>query len=294
MAAVIGGELIELDYIVPIGSDPHLYEPTPSDLGKVTNADLILINGLTFEGWLSKLIKSSGARSKSVLLTEGIIPIQNKEHQNATDPHAWMDVRNAKIYCQNIFRSLSEFDPLHKEEYKFNLDIYLRELDQLHEYITKEIDRIPKDQRILITSHDGFRYFGNAYGLTLEPLQGTSTEGDVQSATMIRINQLIRKSKIQSIFAESTINPKLIQQIRQENKIQIGGKLYADSLGDPKGESGSYIGMMKHNARTIVSGLLLESKMADTGSKNNAKFIYFGIGLFYLITLSLLYFINRK
>jgi len=294
MAAVIGGEMIDLDFIVPVGSDPHLYEPTPSDLLKVTKADIILINGLTFEGWLSKLIKNASGQAKSILLTEGVKPITNTEHQNATDPHAWMDVMNAKKYCLNIFKSLSELDPIHTEEYRFNLDLYLKELDVLHQFILSEIEKIPIDKRILITSHDGFQYFGKAYGLQLEPLQGTSTESDVQSATIVKVNQIIRKHQINSIFAESTINPKLIQQIRQENNIQIGGKLYADSLGDPKVEAGTYIGMMKHNARIIAEGLITMKNKMNENEQKSKTFIYLGIFLFYIITLTLLFLVNRK
>lgn len=294
MASVIGSELIELDYIVPIGSDPHLYEPTPSDLLKVQNADIILINGLTFEGWLNKLIMASSTKAHIVTISEGIKVIQNEIHQNAVDPHAWMDVNNAIVYCKNILSAFVKAAPLNSKEFEFNFNIYKKELETLNNFVIEKISSIPESKRILITSHDGFRYFGKAYGLKLEPLQGTSTESDVQSKTILHINTIIKKYKIPAIFAESTINPKLLHQIKNDNNIQIGGKLYADSLGDPLGEASTYIKMMKSNTETIAKGLNLSLSNSNMNSSSDNFSVYFGIALFYIISLGLLIFINRK
>ena len=136
MCAVIGSERIDLDLIVPIGSDPHLYEPTPADLVKVGNADLLLVNGLTFEGWLGKLIQNSGTKAKVVRITEGIQAIVSKDFHNATDPHAWMDVENGIIYASNITKALSELLPIYADEFAFNFGIYKKEYEALQSALT--------------------------------------------------------------------------------------------------------------------------------------------------------------
>ncbi len=294
MCAVIAGNLVDLDVIVPIGSDPHLYEPTPGDLLKVSKADIILINGLTFEGWLSKLIVNSGTKAKQVYITKGINPIQSNIYHNATDPHAWMNVENAIVYAENIYNALSELEPLHREEFYFNFQIYKKQLIELNQYIFKKVQTIPEQQRVLITSHDGFRYFGRQYGLTLEPLQGTSTEADVQSTTLLRVNQVIKERKIPAIFIESTINPKLIEQIQKENKIEIGGKLYADSLGDSLSMAQTYIDMLKHNIDVISIALSKSNQNDKETSKNGNPYIYWFIIGFYVVCFSAIYLINRK
>ncbi len=295
MCKVISGNLVDCDVIVPIGSDPHLYEPTPADLLKVSRADAILINGLTFEGWLSKLIINSGTKAKQIIITTGVQAIESEYFHNATDPHAWMSAQNGILYATNIYHALAELDPIHEAEYRFNYGLYIKELKELDSYIHDKIQSIPAEKRVLITSHDGFRYFGNQYGLTLEPLQGTSTESDVQSTTLLHVNQVIQQKKIPAIFIESTINPKLIQQIQSENKIEIGGKLFADSLGDSLSRAQTYIEMLKYDADVIHTGLI---KSMDATSHKSIKsaglIIYLGIGLFYLICFTAIYLINRK
>lgn len=294
MCKVISGDLVDCDYIVPIGSDPHLYEPTPADLIKVNQATAILINGLTFEGWLTKLIENSGTRAKQVLISNGITPIESSLYHNATDPHAWMDVENAIVYAENIYKTLSTLLPIHKEEFHYNFQLYKKELLELHDYIHKVVSTIPQDKRILITSHDGFRYFGNKYGIQLEPLQGTSTEADVQSTTLLRVNNIIKDKKIPAIFVESTINPKLIEQIQKENNIIIGGKLYADSLGDSTSMASTYIGMLRHNIDVIGLALTRTTDDHIKNSKEQKSYIYLWIVGFYLVSFFMLYYINRK
>lgn len=298
MAKVIGGDLVEVDMIVPIGSDPHLYEPTPSDIRKVNDAQLILINGFTFEGWLEKLIRSSGTKAKQKIITEGITPITNPEFKNSTDPHAWMDALHGKIYAQNIGKALMELDPFHEREYQFNLDIYLNELDSLHLYISAQINKIAAEHRVLITSHDAFHYFGNRYGLKVESLLGTSTDADVQTGDFLRINKLIRDQKIPAIFIESTINPKLMEQISRENEVKIGGKLFADSLGEEGTEAGTYTGMLRSNTNVIVEALnQIPSESLQTPKtsedKSSSFSLFFYIPVFILLIL-VVYFLIRS
>ncbi len=259
MAKVLAGEFISLDLIVPVGSDPHLYEPTPSDIKKVLEAQVILVNGLNFETWLQKLIQSSGTRARQVILTEGIDAIANPQFKNATDPHAWMDAENGKTYAKNIYEALQTLLPLHRDELEFNFKLYLQQLDETHQYILKKIETIPQRQRILITSHDAFQYYGRKYGLRVESLLGISTEADVQTRDFIRINQVIRDNKIPAIFTETTINPKMMELLSKENDIVIGGALYSDSLGDEKSGADSYINMLRYNTDLISKALAVKA-----------------------------------
>lgn len=255
IASVIGGPLIETGTIVPIGGDPHIYEPTPGDASKVTKADLILENGLTFEGWISELIENSGTKARVVLITDGIDPITSTDHANATDPHAWMDPVNGIVYARNITNALKELLPQHAPEIEERGNTYIEKLKELDSYIKQRISAIDPQKRVIITSHDAFQYFGRRYGMRMESVLGTSTDADVRTADLIRLNKVIRETKVPVVFIESTINPKIINQIAQDNNVAIGGKLYSDSLGEKGGPAGTYLEMLRHNADTIVDGL---------------------------------------
>ena len=263
MASAIGGDLIESVSIVPIGGDPHIYEPTPGDVRVLVNADLILQNGLTFEGWINDLIKNSGSKAPVITITEGIIPITSEQHQNAVDPHAWMEPVNGKVYAHNIKAALLRLLPEHAEKISAQFENYLNQLDQLDQYIRKNIARIDTNKRILITSHDSFHYYGRRYGLQLESVLGTSTDADVRTSDLMRLNEVIQKHKIPVVFIESTINPKLLNQVAEDNKISIGGKLYSDSLGDKDSPADTYLNMVRHNTDVIVKGLTSEATVSE-------------------------------
>ncbi len=263
MAKNIGGDKIENYTIVPIGGDPHKYEATPNDAKLVGRADLILINGLTFEGWINEVIQNSGTKGKTILITEGIQSINSEQHKNSSDPHAWMDAENGLIYIKNIKDALVSSDPVNASFYEKNYLVYKNKMEALHNYIKEKIQLIPIDKRVLITSHDAFSYFGNKYGMTINAVMGVSTEADAQTADLKRIIKSIQEKKIPAIFVESTINPKLLQQIASDNHVVIGGNLYADSVGEPGTEGDTYLGMLKHNADTISKAL------SATHSENN-------------------------
>ncbi len=288
MAKNIGGDHLEIICIVPIGGDPHLYDPTPKDAKLVASADLILKNGLTFEGWLNELIANSGTKGKDILVTEGIQPVQSLTYENATDPHAWMDVTNAFIYVENIKNAFSELLPEKKEIFENNYQLYLKKLRDLDAYILQEIKKIPAEKRILITSHDAFQYYGRKYGVRLEAILGVSTDADVQTSDITRLNKVIRESNVPAVFIESTINPKLLKQLATDNDIVVGGELYADSIGDEESHAPTYIDMLKHNTNTIVKGLLLDKNSKDFADKkesangSNNIWLYGLIGLLFI------------
>lgn len=255
MAQTIAGDRLEVACIVPIGSDPHLHDPNPGDARLVSEADLILVNGLTFEGWLGKLIANSGTSAVIDTVTRGITPIGSQTYQNAVDPHAWMDASNGLVYIKNIAETLIALDPANEEVYRFNYRLYKQQLEDLDSYIFEKISSIPKEKRVLITSHDAFHYYGKRYGLQLESLLGTSTDADIQTEDIIRISKLIGDRQIPAVFVESTVNPKVLEQMASDQNIAIGGELYADSIGDEDSPAPSYEAMLKHNTDVIVAGL---------------------------------------
>ena len=263
--SISGGE-VRVEMVVPIGGDPHIFEPTPESVRLVADADLILINGLTFEGWMNELIANSGTRAKTVTITEGIETIESEEYENSADPHAWMTANNGLTYVKNIRDALITLDPFNRKTYEFNAGVYLQQLEDLDREIFRLIETIPEKQRVLITSHDAFRYFGRYYGIRVEAALGTSTDADVQTDDVNRLTNIIRETGVPAIFVESTINPKLIRQIAEDTDVIIGGSLYADSLGEEDTEAGTYDGMLKFNVATIVGALRGETEALEVGN----------------------------
>jgi len=274
MAKNIAGGMVNIECIVPIGGDPHLHEPTSRDAQMVNRADLIIKNGLTFEGWLNELIENSGTKAKTVRVTEGIQPIQSAEYENSADPHAWMDASLGLTYIKNIKDALSELDPDNADIFEFNYGVYKKQLEDLDQYIKTEIQKIPAKKRVLITSHDAFQYYGRAYGIRLEAILGTSTDAEAQTSDIIRLNKVIRTNQVPALFIESTINPKLLKQLAKDNDIEIGGQLYADSIGDEESPAPTYLDMLKHNTDVMVAALTREpsettAQTSDGEGSNN-------------------------
>ena len=290
----IAGDLVTSETIVPIGGDPHLHTPTPRDAKLVGRADLLFLNGLTFEGWINELIENSGTKGKTVLITEGIEPISSKTYKNSTDPHAWMDVSRGRTYIKNIAAALKELDPGNSETYEKNYKRYDQELVELDDYVINKVKEIPEEKRILITSHDAFKYYGKRYGIRLEAIQGISTDSEVQTSDIKRVNYTIDRYKVPAVFVESTINPKLLSQIASDNDVKIGGKLYADSLGDKDSPAATYVDMIRFNTNTIVAGLTgasgNEEQLITDNASGKSNLILYGImglillgGMFLLI-----------
>ena len=282
MAENIAGDAVIVKTIVPIGGDPHLYDPTPKDAQLANKADLVLMNGLTFEGWLTDLVANSGTKAKTVRVTEGIDPIESAAYKNSADPHAWMDASLGLIYIKNIKDALVELAPEHQQTFEFNYGVYKKQIEDLDQYIIKQIQTIPAEQRVLITSHDAFQYYGRRYGVRLEAILGTSTDAEVQTSDIMRLNKVIQSSKVPAVFIESTVNPKLLEQLAKDNDIVIGGKLYADSIGDKDSPAPSYIDMLKYNTDVIVKALSKtvkskENSMAEGEQEKTTSWWLWGV-----------------
>lgn len=258
MAKQIGGDQFRYASIVPAGGDPHTYDPTPRDARLCAQADLILRNGLTFEGWIDRLIANAGSRAPVVTITDGITPIASVQYANAYDPHAWMDASNGKVYARNIRDALIALSPDVAHVISNGYENYISALEAVDAYIMQKIRTIPEERRVLITSHDAFQYFGRRYGLRLESVLGTSTDADIQTADIIRINRVIATTRVPAVFIESTVNPRMLEQIAKDNRVAIGGELYSDSLSDQNGPAPTYIDMLRYNTDTIVEALTTE------------------------------------
>lgn len=269
-AREIGGERVAVTVLVGPDGDAHVYSPTPADAKSMTTAKLVLINGLKFEGWLSRLIKSSGTSATIATATRGIPPLKLRDddhgkdqhgksgghdHAGSDDPHAWQSVANAKVYIANIRDALSAADPAGKAAYEANAAAYLGKLDALESEIQAAVARIPADRRKAITSHDAFGYFVKAYGIEFVAPQGVSTEAEASAKDVARIIRQVKAQKIPAVFLENITNPRLTEQIARETGARIGGRLYSDALSNASGPAGTYIEMMRHNIRQIEKAL---------------------------------------
>ena len=265
----VGGDRVEVTTLVGPNADTHVYTPSPSDARKVATARLIVLNGLGLEGWLGRLVKSSGGAAQSVIASEGITPLKpshddHDDHEHGhdhghahgdVDPHAWQSVSNVKRYVENIRRALAEADPAGAETYRANAERYATRLDALDQEIRSTVARIPEDRRKVISTHEAFDYFAKAYGIRFVAPQGVSTDSEPSARDVAAIIRQIKKEKIPAVFLENISDPRLIERIAAETGARIGGTLYSDSLTDEKGEAPTYIDMVKHNIRTIADAL---------------------------------------
>lgn len=258
-AGNVGGDRVSVTTLVGPNSDTHVYTPTPSDAKKITDAKLVVVNGLGLEGWLPRLVKSSGSKAATVVATKGIATRKiedGHDHDPAdADPHAWQSVANAKIYIGNIRDALIAADPAGADAYKANAAAYFAKLDALDRDVREAVAKIPPERRNVISTHDAFAYFAAAYGVKFIAPQGVSTESEPSARDIAAIITQIRKQKIPAVFLENVSDPRLMRQIASETGANIGGTLYSDSLTDEKGPAPTYIDMVRHNIKALTSAL---------------------------------------
>ena len=260
LAKNVGGDRVEVTALVGPDGDAHVYSPTPADGRRLAEAKLVVANGLKLEGWVGRLIKSSGTKAPVAEAAKGVQPLKTAEHghdhgHTDVDPHAWQNVANVKRYVANIRDGLIAADPAGKAAYEANAAAYLEKLDALDKDVKAAIDAIPRDRRKIITSHDAFGYFQKAYGVTFIAPQGVSTEAEASAKDVARIIQQIRREKIRAVFLENVSDPRLLERIAKESGARIGGKIYSDALSGPDGPAGTYIDMMRHNIRALSAAL---------------------------------------
>jgi ABC-type Zn uptake system ZnuABC Zn-binding protein ZnuA len=285
----IAGDRITVKCLMPVGGDPHIYEPTPADAQKIANAQLIIKNGLHLEGWLNKIITAANSSATVIEAAKGIEPIKSESMHGSPDPHAWMDPNLGIIFALNIEQALEALDYENKVYYQQNLQNYIVKLKALDIYIKTKVALIPQNARVLVTTHDAFKYFGRTYGIKVESVMGTSTDADVQIADMNHLIKTIRDRHIPAVFVESTINPKLLTQIAQDNGIAVGGSLYADSIGDENGPAGTYITMLTYNI-DVISNALTGGILAEKTNDTNQFYVLIStVSIILLIAFLILY-----
>ncbi|CAH0123446.1 Putative metal ABC transporter substrate-binding protein Hpf [Agrobacterium fabrum] len=291
----VGGDRVEITTLVGPDGDAHVYEPRPADAVAVSKADVVLVNGLEFEGFLKRLIDTSGTKAPVVELTKGVEPLKLSDepaghahpeaeeeghdhkaeeaghkhetagahdhdheghHHGEYDPHAWQSINNAEIYVKNIAGAFCEVDKAGCATYTANSEAYIAKLAALNKKVKTEIAAIPPEKRVIITSHDAFGYFEHAYGLNFLAPEGISTESEASAADVAKLVDQVKHDKASAIFVENITDKRLIDQIASETGLKVGGTLYSDALSTADGSAATYIDMINHNMKTITAAVL--------------------------------------
>jgi manganese/zinc/iron transport system substrate-binding protein len=260
----VGGDRVEVTSLMGPGVDPHLYKPSKSDVDKLESADLIFYGGLELEGRMTDLFVKMARSGKATFpVSEGIdssLLREPLEFEGKYDPHIWFDVTLWQDAVRAINKELAQLDPGSKDYYQKNTDAYLKQLDELHQYIKDQVALISPESRVLITAHDAFGYFGQQYGFEVRGLQGTSTATEASAADVQDLAQFIADRKIKAIFVESSVPQATIEAVQAAVAargwdVKIGGQLFSDAMGNEGTPEGTYIGMVRYNVDTIVSAL---------------------------------------
>jgi zinc/manganese transport system substrate-binding protein len=248
----VGGDHVSVTTLVGPNGDVHVYTPAPADAKKMADAKLVVINGLGLEGWLPRLVQSSGGKAAIVTATNGIAP---RKLGSDADPHAWQSVANAKVYVSNIRDALVAADPADAEVFRANAQTYLTKLDALGREVREAIAKIPPMRRKVISTHNAFGYFASAYGIEFIAPEGVSTETEASARDIAGIITQVKSLKIPAVFLENISDPRLMRRIATETGARIGGTLYSDSLTGENGDAPTYIDMVRHNIRTLTGAL---------------------------------------
>ena len=263
LVSEIGGDKIALESLMGAGVDPHLYKASEGDVSKLYNADIIFYSGLHLEGKLVDIFERM-ERTKHTVSVGDRLPkdqlIASANFGGNYDPHVWFNIQFFKHFAHIVTEELSKEDPENAETYSSNNEIYQKKLDTLEEEVQSIIDALPKDKRILVTAHDAFNYFGNAYDFQVVGLQGISTATEAGVKDVQDLSNFIIANKVKAIFIESSVPRRTIEALQaavisKKHNVEIGGSLYSDALGNPGTAEGTYIGMLKYNVNTIVNAL---------------------------------------
>jgi manganese/iron transport system substrate-binding protein len=256
MARNVAGDAAEVESITRPGAEIHGYEPVPSDLIKAQRADLILWNGLNLEQWFEKFFRRL-RNVPGVVLTEGIEPIGIEEgpYTGKPNPHAWMSLRNAAIYVENIRKALVQIDPANTAAYNANAGAYTAQFKAIEDRVRAQLETIPAERRWLVTSEGAFPYLARDFGLKELFLWAVNADQQGTPQQVKKVIDGVRAHKIPVVFSESTISDKPIRQVAKETGARYGGVLFVDSLTEADGPAPSYLRLLEHNAETLVKGL---------------------------------------
>jgi manganese/zinc/iron transport system substrate-binding protein len=262
-ARIIGGDHVRVTSLMGAGTDPHLYVASISDVDKLRGADVVFYNGLYLEAQLEDVLEQLAERQTVVAVSAGIDPanlLPSANYADEFDPHIWFDVTLWSQAVAQVRDTLMATDPAHAPTYEANAAAYLAELDALHTYVTEQAARVPAEQRVLITAHDAFNYFGRAYDFEVLGLQGISTATEAGTGDVQQLSDFIAERRIPAIFIESSVPVRNVEAVQAAVRdrgfdVGIGGELFSDAMGDNGTPEGTYVGMVRHNIDTIVGAL---------------------------------------
>ncbi len=263
----VGGDRVEVIGLMGPGVDPHLYKASAGDVQKLGSANLIFYNGLHLESKMGDVLAKMSGDTKTVAVTDAVdrsLLLTPPEFDGQYDPHLWFDVTLWMKAVGTVRDVLSEFDPDNTLAYWSNAQRYFAKLAELHEYVKAQAARVPLEQRVLVTAHDAFNYFGKAYGFEVRGLQGISTAAEAGIADVQELATFIAERRIPAIFVESSVSTRSLEAVKAAVKskgfdVKIGGELFSDAMGNQGTPEGTYIGMVRHNIDTIVNALKGES-----------------------------------
>ena len=263
----VGGERVEVTGLMGPGVDPHLYKASAGDVQRLTSAQLIFYNGLHLESKMGDILAKMSGDTKTIAVTDAVdrsLLLTPPEFEGQYDPHLWFDVPLWMEAVGRVRDTLSEFDSDNTLMYYTNAERYLAKLAELHEYVTAQAERVPSEQRVLVTAHDAFNYFGKAYGFEVRGLQGISTATEAGIADVQELSTFIAERRIPAIFVESSVSSRSLEAVKaavnsKGFEVRIGGELFSDAMGNEGTPEGTYIGMVRHNIDTIVSALIGET-----------------------------------
>ncbi len=258
MVRQVGGDDVEVIGIMQPGGDPHLYQPRPSDAKNVANADVIVTNGLHLEGWIDDLVENAGGKPKTFIVAAEVVePIRSEGSPGGVDPHFWFEIQLWAKASKHVGTKLAEVVPDEAAKgriEKRTLDYGLR-LTSLDAWVREQLESVPDSNRVLITSHDAFNYFGRAYEIDVVGIQGISTEQEASQRDVANTIDLVKKRGAPAVFVETSVNPKLVEQVARGAGVKVAGPLYSDSVGPADGPAATYEGMVTENVRMIVEAL---------------------------------------
>ncbi len=257
----IGQNKVTVQSLMGVGVDPHLYKATQGDMRKLSRADIIFYNGLHLEGKMQDIFDKMARKKTVVAVTESLPKSSLIEYDALHDPHVWFDIALWQQVANKVAEVLINKDSVNTQFYRNNLKNYQQKLTSLNQWVSSEMNKIPDANRVLITAHDAFGYFGKAYGLEVMGLQGISTAGEFGLQDIKQLKDIIVANNIQAVFVESSVSPKFIESlvkgVQAEGKnLIIGGELFSDAMGPTGSGADHYIGMVEHNVNTIRDGLL--------------------------------------
>lgn len=256
MVHEIAQDKVEVRTLVGPNQDAHVFEPRPQNAKDIANADLVIVNGLGFEGWLSRLIEASGYQGPIVIVTEGVNPLMVKDNgDKRVDPHAWHSLDNALVYIDNIVKGLSVLRPQDAAYFQKRGKDFKARIRTLEKDIQGKMAEVPSNKRKVITNHDAFGYLGREFNITFFSPLGISTEAEPSAKSVAKLIEKIRREKINAVFVENISNPRLLTQITEETGTHIGGVLYSDALSNPGTEADTYLKMMEFNLMSLVEAI---------------------------------------